>query len=452
MNFHFKKYVSVISGALMLAALPMTGWALDNYYGLRTVNNDITATKLEHKAIDGYNYVFSAAFVTKGAWGFDNPNNYTRLLAVMDKAQKEGELTTEGTAFYSTLLKLKPKILNSSNDALTMSGINAVNHLGASYAQSRKNLMLNQKVFENNINIIFAYDGSNIALKTGEQFVLGIIKSFSNDKIQIEYVQDEMPDVLAYYETREYRDWLNSYPDTHRQLGQIKYSSQQKSNQKRNYVDNVLQRIFKKKFLGSITGNTLILESRVEGRDIVDAIFDTYKFLPSLSIQEAEDFNKTFGDIMRNDERRLFSAIDNANLFITVGPSVTGQIQTTEQGRRLFNDLHITLQDFLETNEEPIKFYFIDPRAMLSFLTLLEGSKLGETLGPNENYSYQDDIFKVSSLTPLNSIMIWDFYKNRDNKILVRINHNGKILTLKDKCQPINGSYNWDDMTKCLAD
>lgn len=65
MNFHFKKYVSVISSALILAALPMTGWALDNYYGLRTVNNDITATKLEHKAIDGYDYVFSAAFVTK---------------------------------------------------------------------------------------------------------------------------------------------------------------------------------------------------------------------------------------------------------------------------------------------------------------------------------------------------------------------------------------------------
>lgn len=93
----------------------------------------------------------------------------------MDKAQKEGELTTEGTAFYSTLLKLKPKILNSSNDALTMSGINAVNHLGTSYAQSRKNLMLNKK-YETNINVVFAYDGSNIALKTGEQFVLGIIK------------------------------------------------------------------------------------------------------------------------------------------------------------------------------------------------------------------------------------------------------------------------------------
>ena len=332
-----------------------------------------------------------------------------------------------------------------------MSGINAVNHLGTSYAQSRKNLMLNKK-YETNINVVFAYDGSNIALKTGEQFVLGIIKSFSDGKIQIEYVQDEMPDVLAYYETREYRDWLNSYPDTHRQLGQIKYSSQQKSNQTRNYVDNVLQRIFKKKFLGSITGNTLILESRVEGRDIVDAIFDTYKFLPSLSIQEAEDFNKTFGDIMRNDERRLFSAIDNATLFISVGPSVTGQIQTTEQGRRLFNDLHITLQDFLETKEEPVKFYFIDPKAMLSFLTLLEGSKLGETLGPNENYSYQDDVFKVSTLTPLNSIMIWDFFSNKDGKIMVRINHNGKILTLKDKCQPVNDSYNWNDLTKCLAD
>ncbi len=217
-------------------------------------------------------------------------------------------------------------------------------------------------------------------------------------------------------------------------------------------MDNVLQRIFKKKFLGSITGNTLILESRVEGRDIVDAIFDTYKFLPSLSIQEAEDFNKTFGDIMRNDERRLFSAIDNATLFISVGPSVTGQIQTTEQGRRLFNDLHITLQDFLETKEEPVKFYFIDPKAMLSFLTLLEGSKLGETLGPNENYSYQDDVFKVSTLTPLNSIMIWDFFSNKDGKIMVRINHNGKILTLKDKCQPVNDSYNWNDLTKCLAD
>lgn len=453
MNFHFKKYVSVISGALLLASLPITSWALDNNYGVRTINKDITASQLEHKAIDGYNFIFSAAFVTKGAWGYDNPNNFTKLITILEKAQKEKELTSEGANLLAALLKLKPKILANPNDALTMTGINSVNQLGTSYAQTRKNLLLSHKTFDNNIDVLFAYDGSNISLKTGEQFVLGLIKSFTNDKIQIEYIQDEQPDVLAYYESREFRDWVNSYPDTHRLLGKIKYSSQQKSNQIKNYVDNINQRIFKKKFLNSVNGNSLIIDSsRVEPRDIVDYIFEIYKFLPSINIQEANDFNTVLDDIMRNEERRQFSAIDNANLFTTVGPSVTGQIQTTEQGRRLFNDLHITLQDFLETNDEPVKLYFIDPRALLSFLTLLEGSKLGNTLGPNEDYSYTADTFKVGDLAPLNSILIFDFYKNRDNKILVKINHNGKILTLKDTCQSLeNTAYNWEDLAKCLT-
>ena len=69
-----------------------------------------------------------------------------------------------------------------------------------------------------------------------------------------------------------------------------------------------------------------------------------------------------------------------------------------------------------------------------------------------ERYSYTADTFKVGDLSPLNSILIFDFYKNRDNKILVKINHNGKILTLKDTCQSLeNTAYNWEDLAKCLT-
>ena len=462
MNFQVKKCTLAVASAVLMALLPVTGTALTNeqeqgFYGLRTLNNDVTAKSLETQPIDGFNYVFTAAFVTKGAWGYDNINEDDRFIKVMERAKQEDQLTTEGEHLYKAVKKLGPKITSVSFNELTLSGVNAINSLGANFAQSRKNLLTNHKMYDNNVDILFSYDGSEVSLKTGEQFVLGLIKSFVNDKIQIEYIQEEQTD-LGYYESLEYKRWLITYPDTHRQLGQIKYgtgsNSKQKSNQTKNYVDNVLQRIFKRTFLNKIQHNSLILDTHVEGRDVVEALFDIYKFLPSINIQEADEFNKVLADIMTKEEKRLFSAIDNANMFIKYGPSVTGQNQTTEPGRRLFRDLNITLQDSRDNNDDQVKFYFIDPRSLLSLLTLLKGNELGEQINSNENYSYTEDVFKTSQLAPLNSIMIWDFYKNRDNKILVKINHNGKLLKLKEDCQeqiePNSKTYDWEEITQCL--
>ena len=79
MNFQVKKCTLAVASAVLMALLPVTGTALTNeqeqgFYGLRTLNNDVTAKSLETQPIDGFNYVFTAAFVTKGAWGYDNIN------------------------------------------------------------------------------------------------------------------------------------------------------------------------------------------------------------------------------------------------------------------------------------------------------------------------------------------------------------------------------------------
>lgn len=455
MNFQLKKYAPALPAFLLSAALPCAAWALSDDYGLRTLNSGLTAEQLAQKPVDGYNYVFTSAFVTKGAWGYDNLSDFSKLTSVLKRAEKEDQLTTEGVALYAAIKRLEPKIRKYSYSDLTVAGINAVNELGAGYGETRRNLMASHKMYDNSIDILFAYDGNDVSLKTGEQFVLGLIRSFENDRIQIEYAQDESAD-LAYYESLDYRRWLSSYPDTRVKLGQIKYGvsadGQSKSNQTRNYVDNVLQRIFKKKFITVINHNSLILDSRIEARDIVGYLFDFYKYLPSLSVEDADEFAPFMGEVMRDDEKRFFSAVDNATNFIRYGPSVAGQTQTEEPGRKIFADLAATITEYRESSDEQVKFYFVDPRAMLSLLTLLEGEGLDKPLAGPETYSYNRDSFKVSRLTPLNTIVIWDFYRNSDGEIVVRINHNGEPLRIRETCPAaVADYYRWDALAECFA-
>lgn len=449
---HLKK-VGIVLALATSCILSSSLAASESEYGTRYIS---TAREDSQAKLPGdYEHIFSFAMVSKGAGGFRNYIYFRNLQAVLAKAKKENQLKPEGLNLYKAVIDLESSIKNSSPAKLSHRGVETISAIGMNFAKNRYKLLMN-KAFDNEISVLFEYNGDNLSLNTGENFILGMTKSLP-DNYQIIFMQDdeqtqkEVDKVLSFYNNTEYSRYLTSYPALVNALGK-----HQIAKQTTNYNDAVIKRLFEKEFCSSFSHRGIMfdqsMQSRIEVPDFVKYIYELYTFLPTLGENVENSYQSLFDVVMPKNEREYWASVEDAGLFYKFGPGFKNQQISQVAASKIFESLDKTLKDVSEENiDEPAKLYFVDPKTMVSFISFIKGEQVGEPIALNKEFDVTNNLFKGYEIAPINGILIWDIYRNRAGKYFVKFKFNGKDANFKASCGTSNnGLYEWEKIESCM--
>ena len=447
MNLSIKKISLFMSGLFVLSPL---AFASDDL-GLRTLNN-VKEIPLASNT-DGYEYFYSNVFVSNGPHGLTNQSSFNHLMMIMSEARKSENLTNDGVKLYESLVQVKKLIGKKSSTTLTSYGANVVSSLGNVFVKPRLQSLLTAQDRDNKINIEFEYAGDSISLDTGEKFVQGMSRSVS-ENLEISFEENDNNKLLAFFNTSDYRRFLNSYSDLVKMVGKLEVAEQTKNN-----IDSILKRIFKKKYFDEMNHNGMFVIKRnlvkMEKNVFVKCLYEIYKFLPSENPRNLADFNKVMDDVIRPSERDYFSKLNNVELYYSYGPSFDTNQITSQQGKNFYKDFVETISNHEDDiYEYPMKLSFADSRALLTYLSFLMGDTIKDAVASeNKKFDPIRGKFDFKLIIPQNSILVFDLYKNKENEILVRPSFNGKALELKKECERVsvnNEFYTLTNLNKCF--
>ncbi|MGN1392857.1 MAG: hypothetical protein ACI4V7_02225 [Succinivibrionaceae bacterium] len=421
-------------------------YSLSDDYGLRA-NNDQNMS-FDVKTTSNYKYFYSIMMVSKAPNGYSNLNNFKNIYFVLDKANNEGQLTKEGKELYKVVSTLNSNIKKFPSLKLTPYGEKMISAIGESYAKSRASFMLSKKDYDDCVNIKFIFNGDDVSLQTGESLILGMTKSLP-PTANIIYEQELNDGLLSFYDTNEYKRYLNSYPELDKSLGTLDVLKQYKT-----YIESVLPRIFKEKFvkelthIGVLTNKKLL--SKVDDKVFVKDLFELYQFIPSIEPQIASTYKSLFDLLVRPSERKFFSSVDDARLFYKYGAGLKSlQISKTFSAliyKDFFDVISFEKEDLFDNTA--FKAYFVDPKTLLSFMSFLRGEQLGTPLSVNEGYDLNANVYNVSQIAPQGSVLLADIYKNQENNYAVKFSLNGKDIMLTSNCNNSKIDSNYYDISK----
>lgn len=448
--------IKKITKSLVLAMLlgDIAGTAIADATDLSFKNTNFLKEGNTNSA--GYNQIYSLAVVTNGPSGYEDIKELNYLFAVLKKAHKDEQLTPDGEKLFQLVDRLYPRLKSVPADRLTDLGVSTISDLGAEYARNRRTYYSSKIDFDNNLHILFSFNGDNLSLNTGENFVLGMTRVLGQET-ELVYEQEIDDKVLAYYRQNEYKNYLTSYPDLEKVLGRLSVMNQNKS-----YIANVLPRIFKKKLHDEITHIGFIDQAqriKLEGKEIVKALYHLYRICPSYDTKMSETVRTFFNEsIMRENEREFFAAIEGAEVFYKYGPGFVNQPISKKAGQKFQEDVANELKRIVDNDgrsmEDAGKLYFTDYRAMLNILSYFLSDSLSPSLKPKDLISLSGNgSFNLANIVPLNSLLVLDVFKNREGEIVVKMMLNGNDIKFRNGCYSEDGDsyyYKWSRLEDCF--
>lgn len=452
MSLLLKKLSQSIALGLLLCGSVGTATAAGTDYSVKTMNTVSEGSTNQA----GYNQVYSFALVTNGPNGYDDIRELNSLFIALKKAHKAEQLTAEGEKLFQLVDRVYPRLKSVSGDRLTDLGVSVVSNLGAEYAKNRRSYFSSRIDYENNISMLFSFNGDNLSLNTGENFVLGMTRVLGQET-ELIYEQGIDEKALAYYRQTEYKNYLNNYPDLEKVLGRLSVM-----NQNRSYIANVLPRIFKKKLLDEVSHIGLIDQAqriKLEGKDIVLGLYHFYRIFPSYDPALAETVKAFFNEsIMRESERNFFASIEGAETFYKYGPGFNNQKISKEAGKKFEEDLASEMSRLVEAGgksmEDAGKLYFTDYRAALNILSFFMSDNLSPSLKPKDLITLTGEgSFDLSQIVPLNTMIVLDVYRNGDGELVLKMMVNGKDVKFRNGCFPETPDsyyYKWSMLEDCF--
>ncbi len=425
--------------------ISLSSFASENSdYVYRTENNynDLKAQEFEN-----LNLIYSIAVVTKGATGYYNLNDFENLYTSLLKCNKEKQLTDDGVALFNFISKIRPAVKSLSKNNLTQIGTTKVGRLGADYSKSRVELIKSKESLDSKeINIQFVYDGDELSLKTGEKFVLGMTNNLSLEDI---VVYDEQNDEknLAFFYSNNYKNYLNNYPELEKAIGIMRVDKQYNA-----FIESIIPRVLKKQkydellHIGFSSDSSM---SKIDDKDFVSYIYELYKFIPSLNRNLSEQETQLIDKIIRPDERKYFSKMEDRIAYYRFGPGFKDNQIAIESGKNIVKNIFFDIKNI--NSEEPVKVYLLDPRALISVESYLLQDNITEQYESRIDINKEDN-FSVSKLAPLNSILVFDVYKNSNSEFFVNIKLNGNDVELTKELREAleNNLYNVEKINEII--
>ena len=160
--------------------------------------------------------------------------------------------------------------------------------------------------------------------------------------------------------------------------------------------------------------------------------------------------------LMPEKAAAAFSYVDDGRYFYSRGPGIEGDDGSYQAAQILLDDFFSAIDDRLQgrgPHPHAAVYRFAHAEEITPFASLLELPGADEPGKPGETYTYENNDFRVSTVSPLSANIEWTVWANGDTHI-VSIAHNEVQTTVGRDCQPYQDTkkfYELEELRTCLG-
>lgn len=423
----------------------------ESYITSKTTYQPQQAWQNYSAAPDGFHAVMVQHVARHGSRGLSSADDDDLLMQLWQQAKKENALTELGEALGPEIKRLTA--------IQKQIGYGEISTLGGQEHADMASRVLQRhpQLFsaEYSLPILVSHSGRSRAAKSGEAFLDQLLaeKPELSEAVQAPYDSVE----TLYFHKAEGSEGFDNYKNNDPRL--IAAMDNILADPKTEAVIlRVLSGLFDDSFIQRLQQGEYHFVAEADPSDTltspweaVEALYGLYSVAPSLRA----DGELNFTDFLVDDDASWLAYIDDADSFYGRGPGFVDNDITYRAADALFREMMVQIES-VQHGERPVaraSFRFTHAQVTMPIATWLQLEHTDKKVTPEQPYTYENNSWRASQVSPMAANVQWDVYANDSNEILVRMLHNEREVSFASECKPLPGYdyfYPYDELTRCF--
>ncbi len=388
------------------------------------------STELEAPA--GFEPVFAENVARHGSRSLTSEDPIDDAIALWEKAKSADALTSAGRRFGPDATALRAAMKKVGFGMLSTLGKKEMQAIGAREGE-RLSAMFDQAIADGAKVDVFD-SGKRRAEASAENFSVGL----SSVQPDLEIEPPESNEKLLKFdsENNEYENFLEDGP------WKSAYNEVRRLSGIDQAAIDALEHLYTPEFVAGIEDP--LYEAT--------GVFDVYRSGPAMSRDVKVDTAK----LIPPKAAAAYAYVDDGRYFYSRGPGLQGDDGSYQAAQILLDDFFTVIDDrLLSRGDHPhaAVYRFAHAEEITPFASLLELPGADEQAKPGEPYTYENNDFRVSTVSPLSANIEWTVWENGDTHI-VSIAHNEIPTTVGRDCKTYEDTtkfYELEELRSCLG-
>jgi hypothetical protein len=440
--------VAGASGASNLNTKPLKG-----FYSTKTPYVPEQDPSSYEPAPAGYEPVFTQMVARHGSRALTSSKDIEYVKQLIGYAVADDAFTDLGGELLAQVISLEKANTVVGYGNLTALGIEEHQKLAARLLARLPKLF--SSAFLTGRRIMVVNSGKDRAVDSGNTFAASLAAHMPALAPLIDPPVSNTHLLYFFKENAEYQNWLTTDSILKGKLEDIVYSKRSHQEARR-----LLRRLFSPRFVEKLaagqfsfkdpkTGNLILNEV-----DLAFSLYDLYQISPGLRKEGIWDFARFVPEVPQGPAY-WFAYLSDAEEFYEKGPSFAGNTITFQMAQVLQDDFF----NALEANcsyHGPLAadLRFAHAETVIPFAALMQLPDSDRQVAVSETYSYKNNPWRGSLVSPYAVNIQWDSYANNSGDCLVRMLYDEEQTRFKSACKSIRpGSYFYelDDLERCYG-
>ncbi|MFI6550062.1 histidine-type phosphatase [Streptomyces prunicolor] len=423
------------------------GNAHTDSFGTKAVYAPEQNSRSYQKVPAGFTPVFTENVSRHGSRSATDSSDGDLILALLDKAQAEGQLTAKGREFGPKAQALEAAMSTVGYGDLSARGKEEIHDTAVRMAKRLPTLFASIAKNKEPIDVVSsgqgrAVDSANLygaALAQTDPGLTSLIGTTRTDK-----------DLLYFHKAdggAAYRDYIANDKRLATTLTSV--TDQPKTHRA---ARDVLKKLFKPAFVDRITAG----EFSSIGTDVeaATAVYNLYAIAPAMSEESPGGKGWGMDRYISAADADWFGYVSDAEDFYEKGPGFADSDITYKMANVLLDDFFKKAEAKRDGTSDlgaELRFTHAEEIIPLAALMGLPGSTKGVTTA--KPYTYGSNPWRGAAVAPLGSNIQWDVFR-KGNTYLVRMLYNEKETAFKTGCRPVSkGSkfYDLNELERCFG-
>ncbi|WP_329255531.1 histidine phosphatase family protein [Streptomyces sp. NBC_01478] len=438
---------ALLAGPFAAQAAPGSGNAHTDSYGTKAVYQPEQNSRSYQKAPAGFTPVFTENVSRHGSRSATDSSDGDLILALLDKAQVEGQLTAKGREFGPKAQALEAAMSTIGYGNLSARGKAEMQATATRMEKRLPTLFATIAKDKEPIDVVSsgqgrAVDSANLygaALAQTDSELTSLIGATRTDK-----------DLLYFHKAAggaAYRDYIANDQRLATTLTSI--TDQPKTHRA---ARDVLRKLFKPAFVDRITaGEFASIGTDVEA---ATAVYNLYAIAPAMSEESPGGKGWGMDRYISAGDADWFGYISDTEDFYEKGPGFADSDITYKMADVLLDDFFKKVEAKRDGTSDlgaELRFTHAEEIIPLAALMGLPGSTKAVTV--EQPYTYASNPWRGAAVAPLGSNIQWDVFR-KGSTYLVRMLYNEKETAFKAGCRPVSkGSkfYDLNELERCFG-
>lgn len=439
-------------GALLLA--PLSAQAASGHPSATTLSYGTKATYAPRQnahtyenAPKGFVPVFTENVSRHGSRSATDSSDGDLILALWDKAESEGQLTSRGREFGPRVRALEAAMAKVGYGNLSGRGKREMRDTATRLEKRLPGLF--QRIAKNSEKIDVVSSGQGRAVDSGTTFAGALGDAAPAVEPLIGPTRTDK-DLLYFHKSSggtAYQAWL---ANDQRLADTLESVKDQPATARA--ATNVLKKIFKPAFVQRIDAGGFA--STGSAVDAAEAVYNLYAIAPAMSEESPGGKGWGMNRYISQRDAAWFGYLGDVEDFYEKGPSFADGDITYKMADVLLDDFFKQVEAERDGTSElgaELRFTHAEEIIPLAALMGLPGSTKGATTG--RPYTYADNPWRGANVAPLGANIQWDVFK-KGSTLLVRMLYNEKETAFRSGCRPVakNSSfYDLNELERCFG-